>query len=220
VTGTAEWVVVIPVKATDAAKTRLAVEGRRDLALAFALDAVAVARAATGVAAVCVVTSDSLAASAVTAVGAEVVADPEPGAHIVGPAAGAGETGLDAAVRAGAAAARRRRPGAALAALPADLPALTADELADALALAGGHPRAVVGDTAGIGTTLLTALAGERLVPRFGGSSFARHVASGHAPLPAGPGLRRDVDTSEELAAAIALGVGPHTRGALGWRAG
>ena len=57
---------------------------------------------------------------------------------------------------------------------------------------------------------------GAALEPRFGGGSAARHRASGAVPLDgAWPSLRRDVDTAADLAAALHLGVGAHTRAAL-----
>ncbi len=76
--------------------------------------------------------------------------------------------------------------------------------------------RAFVADAEGTGTTLLVAAPGVTLDPRFGGGSAARHAASGAAALDGEwPGLRRDVDTPADLAAALALGVGPATRAAL-----
>lgn len=53
---------------------------------------------------------------------------------------------------------------------------------------------------------------GVPLDPRFGAGSAAAHAASGARAVTAGvPTLRRDVDTPDDLAAAIALGVGPRT---------
>ena len=59
---------------------------------------------------------------------------------------------------------------------------------------------------------LLAAPAGVLLDPRFGGDSAAAHAASGAVALTgAWPSLRRDVDTADDLAAAVRLGVGPRT---------
>jgi 2-phospho-L-lactate guanylyltransferase len=65
-----------------------------------------------------------------------------------------------------------------------------------------------------VGTTLLAAPPGQRLAPAFEGASRARHLAGGARELlvPGVESVRRDVDTPEDLAAAVALGVGPRTR--------
>jgi 2-phospho-L-lactate/phosphoenolpyruvate guanylyltransferase len=125
---------------------------------------------------------------------------------------------LNAALRHGAAVAARRWPGTGLAALTADLPALDPAELAVALrasASAPGRP-AFVPDAAGVGTTLYAVPPGLGFRPLFGGASRARHAASGATELDFDPmtGLRRDVDTPDDLRAALALGVGPRTRAA------
>ena len=124
--------------------------------------------------------------------------------------------GLNSALEQAAAAVQATRPGDGVAALVGDLPALRADELAAALSLASQHPRAFVADASGLGTTLLTAMPGVPLRPRFGRASARRHAEIGFA-LPAGAGLRLDVDTAADLAGARELGVGPATTLALGW---
>jgi 2-phospho-L-lactate guanylyltransferase len=118
--------------------------------------------------------------------------------------------GLNGALRDGAAYAIERWPDDGVAALVGDLPALRAGELDAALAAAAAHPRGFVADAHGTGTTLLTATPGTALEPRFGSGSARRHATSA-APLPAGPGLRTDVDTLTDLAAAARLGLGAHT---------
>jgi 2-phospho-L-lactate guanylyltransferase len=129
--------------------------------------------------------------------------------------------GLNAALRYGADLVRARWPGAALGALQADLPALRADELADALALArrlfaAGVDRVFCADAHGEGTTLLVCAPGAALDPRFGFGSARRHERAGARPLPGDwPGLRRDVDTRADLRRASQLGLGPATRDAL-----
>ncbi|HEX6501284.1 MAG TPA: 2-phospho-L-lactate guanylyltransferase [Micromonosporaceae bacterium] len=195
------WTVVVPLKPLDAAKSRLrgAVPGsvHARLALALAQDTVAAVTAAEPVTSVIVVTSDPVAAAALTRLGARVVPDR--------PA-----EGLNAAVAIGAA-------GLAgpVAALAADLPALRPAELTEALVEAGGR-RVFVADLAGTGTTMLAAPAGAVLRPLFGVDSAARHAASGAVPLGgAWPGLRRDVDTADDLTAARALGVGRYTAAVL-----
>src|SRR3954470_1924048 len=73
----AAWGLVVPVKRLALAKTRLASYGdatRQELALAFALDVVAAALAATSVVDVVVVSDDARARSALADLGARVVA--------------------------------------------------------------------------------------------------------------------------------------------------
>lgn len=197
------WSVVVPVKRVPLAKSRLVgLPGplRADLVVAMAADTVAAAVRCRLVAAVYVVTDDPRAARALTAGGANLVAD-EP------------DAGLNPAIAHGAAVAARARPDCGVAALAADLPALAATELEVALAAAGRHPRALVADHGGLGTTLLTAAPGVALAPAYGVSSKQRHLESGVVELALAdcPGLRRDVDTLQDLAAAEVLGLGPFT---------
>jgi 2-phospho-L-lactate guanylyltransferase len=123
--------------------------------------------------------------------------------------------GLNAALRAAEADARRQYPDDGIAALVGDLPALRAADLAAALAEAARHPRAFVPDTGGTGTTLLTARPGVALAPAFGPGSAARHGASA-TRLAAAPGLRCDVDTAADLVLATTLGTGRATTDVLG----
>jgi 2-phospho-L-lactate guanylyltransferase len=199
-----QWTLVIPLKPLARAKSRLsdtADDGLRPgLALAFAQDTVAAALASPAVADVAVVTDDPLAARELTALGARIVPD-EPRA------------GLNAALAYGAGIVRARRPESAVAALNADLPALRPLELARVLDAAAEFPRAFLPDAAAIGTTLLTAREGQELRPTFGTDSRARHRASGAVELclTGVDSVRQDVDTGEDLRAALALGVGPRT---------
>jgi len=206
------WTVVVPVKRTDVAKTRLTGRlepHRRDLALAFAADTVAAALACPSVSAVVAVTDDQRAASVLLALGAHVVGD-EP------------DAGLNPAVRHGADRARDRWPHAGVAMLSADLPALRSDELDRALQSARGHPRAFVPDASRLGTTVVTALPGTDVLVAFGRRSRARHAAAGlmEVARPDVPTVRRDVDTEADLADAVRLGVGPATRAVLARVAG
>ncbi|MBM7170416.1 2-phospho-L-lactate guanylyltransferase [Streptomyces sp. G44] len=199
-----QWTLVIPLKPLARAKSRLAATAgdglRPGLALAFAQDTVAAAVACPAVRDVAVVTDDALARRELAALGARVVPD-EPGA------------GLNAALRHGAAAVRAKRPTAHVAALNADLPALRPLELARVLDGAAPFPRAFLADAAGIGTTLLAAAAGTELGPAFGMDSRARHTASGAVELVLDgvDSVRQDVDTGQDLRAALALGVGART---------
>jgi 2-phospho-L-lactate/phosphoenolpyruvate guanylyltransferase len=192
------WSVVVPAKRLAVAKTRLRPlttgGSHADWVLAMLADTVAAAVATPGVAAVVVVTDDPAAADVVRALGAATVPD-EP------------DRGLNPALAHGARAAGR----GAVAALSSDLPALRPRELAAALAAAERAPRCFVADAAGTGTTLLTAVDTD-LDPRFGGDSAEAHRAAGAVPLTGDwPGLARDVDTPQDLRAAVALGLGPRT---------
>ena len=191
-----EWTVLVPVKDLDRAKSRLrgALPGvpHRDLVLALVLDTLAAALACPAVAAVLVISSDEAVAAAARELGAKVLPDTP-------------DAGLNPALAHGAAAAG----GGPLAALAGDLPALRAYDLAATLGAV--TVRGYVRDAAGTGTTLLATPAGTPLDPRFGVGSAHAHAGSGAVELAAAESLRRDVDTAEDLAAAVRLGLGPRT---------
>jgi 2-phospho-L-lactate guanylyltransferase len=205
---TEKWSLVVPLKPLALAKSRLAGAvgaARPALALAFAVDTVAAALACPEVADVTVVTDDPTAGAELAGLGALVTADV--------PAAG-----LNAALRHGAERTRERVPGAPVAALNGDLPALRPAELALVLREAvRARKRAFLADAAGVGTTLLAAPPRVPLSPAFGGASRARHLASGahEIALASVPSVRQDVDTAADLRAAHALGVGPRTAALL-----
>ena len=194
----------MPVKGTDGAKSRLGGDPglRAELARAIALDTVEAALAAATVARVIVVTTAG-AAEPFARLGAQIVVD-ESGA------------GLNAAIRLGLAAAAA---GAScnVAVLLGDVPALQPHELDDALALALRHPTTIVPDADGIGSVLTTALAGHPHTPAFGGGSRAAHGERGYVELAvhADSGLRRDVDTLDQLRQLGAARVGPRTAALL-----
>ncbi|HEY7173790.1 MAG TPA: 2-phospho-L-lactate guanylyltransferase [Micromonosporaceae bacterium] len=199
----ASWTVIIPIKAPAVGKSRLRGAPADDrVVLAIALDTVAAALASDAVARVLVVTSDEAVADAVSTLGASTVRDPAGG-------------GLNRSIAAGAAHAGH---AVARAALLADLPALRGEELTAALgAIHGTAGRAYVPDHTGTGTTLLGALPGINLDPRFGPGSADAHASSGAIRLRGDwPGLRLDVDTAADLIAARELGLGGHTSAALG----
>jgi 2-phospho-L-lactate guanylyltransferase len=184
--------VLVPIRALPSAKSRLApsvpVELFEQLVSAIRADTLAAARASAPVARVVVVGDQ-----------------PGDGITLV-----QRSPGLNGALRDGAAHAREHWPAEGVAALVGDLPAVRPDELAAALDAAAGHDAAFVPDRTGTGTTLLTARPGTDLDPRFGDGSAARHGAFA-ARLEAGAGLRHDVDTAEDLAAAALVGLGEHT---------
>lgn len=198
------WAVVVPVKELPVAKTRLGLpDPRREaLALAMACDVVRAAGACDAVDGVVVVTNDVRAAAAVEPLGARVVAD-------------VSDSGLNPALRDGARFARELWPRHGVAALASDVPCVTPVELALALDEAAPHDCAVHADSRGDGTTLLTAAPGASLEPRYGTHSRHAHVSGGAYALTVRPTLARDVDTAEDLALALALGVGPATFAAL-----
>jgi 2-phospho-L-lactate guanylyltransferase len=203
------WTVLVPIKRLELAKTRLrpALDpaDHRALVLAMARDTIAAVAASTVVDQLAVITSDPAATGAGEDLGAAVVDD--------GPE-------LNAALRDGA---RRLRTGA-VAALPADLPALRPQELTAALVvaeqhLAAGAPQCFLADRHRIGTTLLAAATAAALVPRFGADSANAHARSGAVELSGDwPGLRLDVDTVADLADAAALGLGPASTAVLARR--
>lgn len=189
---------MVPVKRLSLAKSRLSAYGderRQALALAFAADVVMAAR---DVAQVLVVTDDEHAAAVLTALGARVVPD-DP------------DAGLNPALEHGAELLRSDQPDLGVATLSADLPALRAADLAAVLALVPPGGRGFVSDVAGTGTTLLAAGRGAQLLPAYGAGSRTDHLRSGAVELVAAAGLRRDVDTPDDLEAALALGLGHHT---------
>ncbi|WP_218925604.1 2-phospho-L-lactate guanylyltransferase [Microcella indica] len=185
---------VIPVKGGPGAKTRLVgpAAGRAALASAIALDTVEAARASTAIGELVVV-----GRLPTRLPGVRVVDDPG--------------AGLRAAIESGLAALDADRPTAVLL---GDLPALQPDELSRALAAAHEHDRAFVPDAEGTGTTLIVARAGVPHAARFGAASAARHRAEGYVELELPPfsGLRRDIDTREQLEAAASLVLGARTR--------
>lgn len=202
-----EFVVLVPVKHTQLGKSRLIPlsDGERQvLATAFALDTVAAVQAAReaglAVADTYVVTDDAGVAARTSALGAHVVPD-------------AGE--LNGSLVEAARVAHAAHPDAVPVALCADLPALTPDELTDALLTVAGPGPAIVVDAAGTGTTMYAA-AYDHFAPAFGVDSRTRHQLAGAVQI-AGDllGLRCDVDDLADLTRARGLGLGPHTRAAL-----
>ncbi|KIQ08201.1 hypothetical protein RU01_20955 [Rhodococcus sp. MEB064] len=210
---------VLAVKNLVDAKSRLATtfpgQERAELVLAMLRDTLEAASAAEAVTGWSVVTPDARVARIAESLGGRTVSEPE----------SAGRTTVERLNRALSAADDdvRHAHGGDVIALQADLPALTTAELVQAYAAAPPDTRSVVVDHTGTGTSALIVRGHpRRLEPRFGPDSATRHVDSGALPL-AGewPGLRLDVDTADDVRAALALGVGPHTTrvlAELGWR--
>jgi len=196
------WAVVVPVKRLEVAKTRLSVrpELRRELALAMATDTVLACLHTSGVVEVVVVTDDELAGPAMGALGASVIPD-EP------------DAGLNPALVHGRDVVRSRHPQVAVALLSSDLPSLTPEALRSLLDRAAALELGCVADAAGTGTTLLSLGADSSSAPSFGAGSWQRHTDAGAVDLTAyaDPRLRRDVDTTVDLADAMKLGCGAAT---------
>lgn len=197
------WTVVIPVKVLALAKSRLSGLTGRDreaMALAMAGDTVAAAVACPAVADVVVISDDPAVRSEAEAAGASVIADNP-------------RAGLNRALAAGAAHAESAWPGRGMAALTADLPALSAGQLGAALTAAASVTHAFVPDAAGSGTTLYTARPGAAFRPQFGPRSRVRHRQAGAVEIdvPGIEGLRRDVDTLTDLLEAEQIGLGART---------
>jgi 2-phospho-L-lactate guanylyltransferase len=200
---TNSWSVIVPMKDTTTAKSRMGgtATERRQLAIAMARDtlcAVANAELVERVLVVCDRAEDIESFSL-------------PGVEVLVVEGGS----LNAAVLAGAARIRAGDPGAALASLPGDLPYLRSTELDVALAKASRFSRCCVADPAGVGTTLLTARPSTDLLPCYGEDSLLAHRAGGaiELNLPVWWGLRRDVDLPEDLKHGVSLGF--RTRGLL-----
>ena len=203
---TREWIVVVPVKGTSDSKSRLGDDhlDRPALALAIALDTVEAAMAAETVVGVLVVAPVSVSA-ACDELDALVVIEEDP-------------RGLAAAIATGIATADElAAPGRGLAIMLGDLPALTPVELAAALTAATGHELAMVPDSEGTGTVLITAADGARHAPAFGPGSRRAHAEAGYVELDVHvtSGLRHDVDTVDDLHA-LRSRLGPRTRDATG----
>ncbi|WP_293780605.1 2-phospho-L-lactate guanylyltransferase [uncultured Aeromicrobium sp.] len=185
--GRAGWTVVVPVKPFDRAKSRLGLEpARRErIARLFADHVLDELRRTPTVQTVIVVGIDHPAAD---------VGLPDPGSMIEAVARG----------RSWAAERHADRP---IAVIPADLPALTAPIVAEALDEASNHLRAFVPDRSGEGTTLLTSSSPAELVVSYGPGSARAHRALGVVELVGDwPGLRDDVDTLAHLERIVSRG--------------
>lgn len=175
------WTIVVPVKGTDAAKSRFGDDARRlQLAQAMALDTVEAALAA---APVLVIGSGSLAAFA------------DLGARVMPEEAG---DGLNGAISRALA-----TIGGPAAVLLADLPALRPEELGAALL-----DNILVPDADGTGTTLIT---GRVPAFGAGSRAAHLALGYRELELPATSGLRLDVDSPEALAAIPPSRLGPRT---------
>ena len=206
---------VMPVKPLHAAKTRLrgaADRGVGDpgahaaLTLALAHDTVAAVLEARAVRRLLVISSDPVVAAELAAVGVEVVPDVT--------------DGLNAALSYGAALLRAADPGARSGRCR---PTCPRSRPASSTRPCTTPPRSSPPARAGRSAPMRRAPAPrccsrrpERTSTRASVPGRRRATARrGPSPLAAGPGLRRDVDTGDDLCAAAELGLGPHTRAVL-----
>ncbi len=195
---------VVPVKPLSLAKTRLTLpdDEREALALAFAVDTVTAVAGSPRVAGVLVVTSDPLVARRLARLPVRLAGD-------------AGD-GLGPAVRAGIRVATAWKPGTGVVVVPADLPCLRPDDVTLVVTRAAAIGGAFVPDRASSGTTLLVSPPGRTAVTHYGPDSAARHRSAGVQALEDAPlRARHDVDTLDDLTAAVALGLGPETAAAM-----
>lgn len=191
---------LIPLKALPAAKSRLGagLDPAQHVRVVEAIraDTLSAARAAASVARVVVVTD-------------------QPGVFDSDAVFVQETAGLNNGLAEAARDAARRWPDDGIAAMVGDLPALRSAELDATLQLAADHRRSFVPDAPGTGTTLLAVTPGTDLSPQFGAGSAGRHRNCAHE-IKAGPSLRADVDTAEDLEAAGNLGFGARTRAVIG----
>ncbi|MBN9155553.1 MAG: 2-phospho-L-lactate guanylyltransferase [Microbacterium sp.] len=198
----AKWTVVVPVKRFQSAKSRLDIgDARADVARAMAEDVLEVVGRCSAVSEIVIVTSEpNWPRECESSVPTRV--HPDLACTLNGAASSA-----VASVS----------PAVFSAIITADLPFLRTDELATALQRGVDVARGMVTDYPGTGTTLLTARPGAGHRPRFGEDSSRLHAEVGYVALNTGAdaGLRRDVDTVEDLEAMSHLGIGPRTATAL-----
>ncbi|MBF4160413.1 2-phospho-L-lactate guanylyltransferase [Nocardioides acrostichi] len=195
---------LVPVKPPMVGKSRLVGiddAARARLAASFALDTVSALRAASLVHAVIVATDDAAFAAQMHELGAVCIPD--------GSAGDLNGTLVQTKNEAG-----RLWPHSPPVAVCADLPALRPDDIDDVLERASADVAWFVSDVERAGTTLYGAPP-RSFSPGYGPGSRARHLEAGCRELPAPTSVSRDVDDLVDLQAAVALGVGAHTRAVL-----
>jgi 2-phospho-L-lactate guanylyltransferase len=194
-------VAVVAVKNPRHAKTRLSQRfspgERRDLAMAMAFDVLSSLSKVRELSGLLVVTPDRDLTSFAAAFGAELLVED-------GPAPEGGDEGYTRAVEL-AARELERRGAPAMLAVPADVPALTPDEIARVLRSLGPPPSAVLvpsHDDRGTNAALVSPPSALPL--RFGEPSFHRHLARAEAlgvrtRVLRLPGLALDLDTPADV---------------------
>lgn len=201
------WHVIVPVKAWDAAKSRLDLPPRQRQALAKAMahDTVECLADCPLVRHVSVLTTSPAMIGAVELrLASEVLVQPDRCASL--------DEALSWAIG---------HTGEFLgntAVVVADLPTLGGPDLEQLLTSASQHAVSMVVDRHGTGTTVLAATDPSLLTPSFGRDSATRHRSNGVSHVTVlshdecGAGARCDVDTLDDLATARAIGLGRHSR--------
>lgn len=206
-TAPGRWTVIVPIKESAEAKSRIV--GRpRALVEAIALDTIGAIRRTGGVIRVVVVTDDLAVTNGVRRLSAS---SGSPCTTLDGAPAG-----LNAAVLFAAEYVRERWGAAELAVIPGDIAGIIPAELERVLQRAARFPRAVLVDADETGTVLITARE-RHLLPRFGADSFREHREIGHDAIAVDGvrSVRRDIDTWDHLAGSWASSLGERTRSAL-----
>lgn len=196
---------VVPLRGPGTGKTRLAPSGdggsgldrseRALLTSAMLSDVLSAVRDSPITTAV-VAAADSAASALATALGVGVVRDP-PGAD------------LNEALRA----AVNRVPADTVVVITADLPCVTAEDLAE---LVSRDAQVVIGPTADGGTSALLRRPPTVIPTAYGPGSATRHLdiarsADVTSAVVDRPGFRTDVDTWEDLRGLLSVDVGPAT---------
>ncbi len=193
---------VVPAKDLAQAKQRLAgvlsAEERQGLAQAMLADVLAALTAVPALAGVIVVTREAALAATARSVGARVIADLR-------------HEGPNAAIMLAASELSAER-AAGMLAIPADVPLVTAAEIAEIAAVAPSPPAVtLVPALADMGTNAIALAPVDAIPIRFGKQSFFHHL---EAALERGitprilrlAGIGLDIDWPEDLAAFVALG--------------
>lgn len=200
------FVALIPAKPPQLGKRRLSGVPpvfRSALATAFALDTLAAVQVCTSIDNARLVSADPGLAAAAARLGVSTVVDPN-----------TEEGSLNAILRA-ALGELVLADDAAVVVVPADLPAMTSEDLEEVLRLWDGLRPAFVADAEGSGTTLYVARVAD-FDPHYGPGSRKAHLEAGVSELPVWlKSVQQDVDDVRDLDAAVALGVGAQTRGVL-----
>jgi len=199
-------IALIPAKAPHLGKQRLSAVPpafRSAFATAFALDTITAVRGCEAIDRAWLVCPDSALATAAAKAGVPTIVDP------IVPASDfnlmlrtvVDELGLS--------------PTGTALVVPADLPAMTSEDLTVTIELWDRATPGFVADAPGTGTTLYVARSAE-FDPHYGPGSKAAHLAAGAQELPVWlSSVTQDVDDIRDLDAAIGLGVGSHTRRVL-----
>jgi 2-phospho-L-lactate guanylyltransferase len=198
------WTVIIPVKPSELAKSRIDLPPGQRSALARALtcDVLEAVGAADSVEQIVIVSARPELAEQARRHRAVILED----RPLLIP------DGLNGAVETGRRWAASRRPDAPVVVVPADLPCLTPAIVDAALTRMALCSRAFVPDFSASGTTLLGAALPDLLWSSYGPESCQRHVDAGLTPVhDVDDRARLDVDTVSDLRHAAQLGLGVST---------